>query len=86
MYASGEGQSGPAHCTDHQEEVSEAFVIRVWLEEIAAENQPALWRGHITHAVSGKRRYFQELGAIARFIAPYLRAWGININPVEADE
>lgn len=86
MHESGEEQAGPAHCTDQEEGVSEAFVVRVWLEEVATENRPAFWRGHITHAVSGTRRYFQELDAISEFVVGYLRAWGIENNPVEPDE
>ena len=78
--------SRPAHCTDREEGLNEAFVVRVWMEEVAVGRQPALWRGHITHAVSGTRRYFQELDVITDFIADYLRAWGIEINPIEADE
>ena len=32
-----------------------AFVVKLWKED------PALWRGHVTHAYTGQRRYFQDL-------------------------
>ena len=38
-----------------------SFVIKIWVEETAGEAGQALWRGHITHIPSGRRRYFQDL-------------------------
>lgn len=43
-----------------------AFVVKVWMDE------PSLWRGYITHAYSGQRRYFQDLNKILEFIRMYL--------------
>jgi hypothetical protein len=48
------------------------FVIRLWLEE-KDENEGALWRGHITHVMTGKRSYLHGLEGIASFIKPYLQ-------------
>jgi hypothetical protein len=54
------------------ENETHSFIIKLWCEEPATEAGPAFWRGHITHVPSGQRRYFQELAAIAAFIAPWL--------------
>jgi hypothetical protein len=43
-----------------------SFVVKVWCEE------PALWRGYVTHVPSGRRQYFQDLTVVLRFIGPYL--------------
>lgn len=51
-----------------------SFVLRMWREEQVATNGKHLWRGHITHVLSGQRRYFQQIGEIANFINSYLPA------------
>lgn len=61
---------------DHHEADISSFVIRIWIEEPSDASTSTAWRGHITHVLSGKRFYFQELGAIAAFIAPYLEERG----------
>lgn len=55
-----------------------AFVIRIWLEEMADGRQNATWRGQITHVPSGRRRSIDHLHDIATFIEPYLEAMGIH--------
>jgi hypothetical protein len=64
---------------DSEETESHAFVVRIWLEEVSASGR-ALWRGHITHVPSGRRRYVQRLGDITTFIAPYVDAMGARIG------
>jgi hypothetical protein len=49
-----------------------SFVIRIWLEETATATKPALWRGHITHVMTGKERYFDDLQDILNFISQYV--------------
>ena len=51
-----------------------SFVLRMWCEEQVTPNGKHLWRGHITHVLSGQRRYFQQLGEVANFINSYLPA------------
>ena len=51
---------------------SHAFVIRIWLEDIENDDTIALWRGHITHVLDHRRKYFQDLSGITHFITPYL--------------
>lgn len=48
-----------------------SFIIRLWVEEIKDDGQ-AYWRGHITHVLSGKQSYLEDLDKIAAFIKPYL--------------
>jgi hypothetical protein len=56
----------------------QSFIIKVWLEETREEGQ-AVWRGHITHVPSGKRRYVQALDEVPAFIEPYLEAMGVRM-------
>ncbi len=58
---------------DLPEAHTHSFVIKIWLENAAAEAEQPLWRGHITHVPSGTRRYFQDLTVITEFMQPYLQ-------------
>lgn len=49
-----------------------AFVIRIWKEEPGSAGHPALWRGHITHAYTGVRQFFQDFSSMLDFIESYL--------------
>ncbi len=49
-----------------------SFVIRLWQEEPAQLSDQAKWRGHITHVLSGKKRYIDQLNEINLFISHYL--------------
>jgi hypothetical protein len=57
---------------DAQGDSIHSFIVRVWLEEGADEQHPAVWRGHVTHAVSRERIYITDLREILPFIASYL--------------
>lgn len=57
-----------------------SFVIKIWLEETAAEAGRAVWRGHITHVPSNARRYFDEFDQIERFIVPYLQGTDADVQ------
>jgi hypothetical protein len=63
---------------DLSESDSHSFIIRIWIEETVEEAGRATWRGHITHVPTGERRYFQNLGEIVTFIAPYLGQMGVK--------
>ncbi|HEX6606872.1 MAG TPA: hypothetical protein VF276_08160 [Chloroflexia bacterium] len=65
---------------DPEDTDSHSFIIRIWLEETAEEGQPAVWRGHITHVPSGRRRYLQEFDALVSFIAPYLEEMRMPVD------
>ncbi len=57
-----------------------SFVIKIWLEEAPDDGQEGQWRGHITHVGSGERRYLRTLDDIPARIAPYLKAWGLELK------
>ena len=65
---------------DHYKANISSFVIRIWIEEPGDESSSALWRGHITHVLSGKRRYFQDLDVVATFVTQYLAEMGANVT------
>ncbi len=64
---------------DESEFEAQSFIVKVWVEERAAGGR-GLWRGHITHVSSGKRRYLKNLDDIRNFIAPYLEAMGVKLG------
>lgn len=55
-----------------------SFIIKIWLEETVEEAGQVTWRGHITHVVSGQRRYLRDLDDITAFIQPYLSKMGVR--------
>lgn len=59
--------------SDSLEKNTHAFVIRIWKEGPSSDDHPAVWRGHITHAYTGERRFFQDLSGVLNFIAAFLR-------------
>jgi len=63
-----------------QEPDTQSFIVKVWLEETVEEEGRAKWRGHVTHAMSGERRYLESLSGIASFIRPYLERWGVRFG------
>jgi hypothetical protein len=56
----------------------QSFIVKIWLEETKEEEGQTVWRGHITHVPSGKRRYVQALDEVPAFIEPYLEAMGVR--------
>ena len=75
--ADGISSGGASAETDIQ-----SFVVRIWLEETAAEAGRVTWRGHITQVPSGERRYLKDLDGVTAFIATYLRRMGVQIGPL----
>jgi hypothetical protein len=65
-----------------EEDQVHSFIVRVWLEETLAEGGKAKWRGHITHVLTGRRRYLQNLSSIPAFMMPYLKQMGVRFGPV----
>ncbi len=47
---------------------TQSFIVRIWHEVIDKEGRIVVWRGSIDHVGSDKRMYFNDLGAVARFI------------------
>jgi len=58
----------------------QSFIIKIWLEETAAEAGRVTWRGHITHVPSGQRSYVQDLDDIVTFMIPYLEEMGVKFD------
>ena len=58
-----------------------SFVVKVWVEDAGSDDGPAVLRGHVTHVLSGDRRYFAALEAIPAFIAPYLESTPASGSP-----
>lgn len=73
------GRSVDLDVDTDDETQTHSFVVRIWLEEVSASGR-ALWRGHITHVPSGRRRYVQRLGDITGFIALYLELMGVQLG------
>jgi hypothetical protein len=65
---------------DEPESRTHSFIVKVWLEEAAGKTDGSTWRGHVTHVQSGTRRYFDHLGFIADFVAPYLQSMGARLG------
>lgn len=57
-----------------------SFVIRLWLEEVDRETSQAQWRGHVTHVISRRRRYIENLEEIEEFISGCLESRNTDIN------
>jgi hypothetical protein len=57
-----------------------SFVVKVWREEPAEDQQEGQWRGHITHVPSGERRYLKSLNGIVGFMLPYLASMGVRLD------
>lgn len=51
-----------------------SFIVRVWREDLDAENSEKVWRGHIMPIPDGERRYFSDINEIPAFIAAHLKA------------
>lgn len=65
---------------------SQAFTLRIWIEESEEEASQATWRGRITHVPTHQGRYLKDLDEIAAFIAPYLQAMGVKLKSSERVE
>jgi hypothetical protein len=66
---------------DRIEAHTHSFVIRIWLEEPEDGVGTPRWRGHITHSLTGERRYLQDLDDVSAFIAPYIAEMGGGEKP-----
>lgn len=63
---------------DSLEPDSQSFIVKVWVEDSAGQDDRGVWHGHITHVPSHERRYLKDLDEIADFIAPHLEEMGVN--------
>jgi hypothetical protein len=65
---------------DQPESTTHAFVVRIWLEDSAGAPGRGTWRGHVTHVMSGDRRYLRSLEGLSLYLLPYLEAMGARIE------
>ena len=65
---------------DSLEPGAQSFIVKVWVEDNAEAGGHGVWRGHITHIPSHKRRYLKCQGEIEDFIAPYLEEMGVKLG------
>jgi hypothetical protein len=57
----------------------QSFIVKLWVESVARDGEPASWRGRITHVPSGRQAYIQSLAELPPFIAPYLEGMGVKL-------
>ena len=60
------------------ESTSHSFIVRIWIEEPAAQGRRAAWRGQIIHVGDDDRRMVQRLEEIVAFLAVYLDQMGVR--------
>ena len=61
-----------------EEDDSQSFIIKVWIEDKTGRDDQGVWRGRITHVPSYEHRYLKNLSEIEDFITPYLEAMGVK--------
>ena len=49
-----------------------SFVVRIWREDSASDDQQPGWRGHITPVPNGVRHYFTSVSQIPELIIAHL--------------
>ncbi|MCB9101746.1 MAG: hypothetical protein H6632_19585 [Anaerolineales bacterium] len=47
---------------------TQAFIVRIWSEELDRAGNIVAWRGSIEHVNHGERRYFDDLDVVVRYI------------------
>jgi hypothetical protein len=65
---------------DEIESEAQSLIVSIWVEERAEGADRGIWRGHIIHVSSGRRRYMENLDEIGDFIAPYLELMGVKLG------
>jgi hypothetical protein len=58
-----------------------SFVVRLWVEEAATDERPAIWRGRVLHVTSGGCAYITRLDQIVEVIRPYAEALERGLPP-----
>lgn len=68
-----------------REMFTHSFIIKVWLEEISEDVGTAVWRGQITHVLSGKQRYVKSLQEVMSFMDAYFQQMGVRLSLPDFD-
>jgi hypothetical protein len=62
-----------------------SFIVRIWLEERVTENARPIWRGSLTHVISGRRIHFGDLESLPGLIRPYLETNAVELQLPEGE-
>jgi hypothetical protein len=58
----------------HQPE-AHSFVLRIWLEDAPTGEDPARWRGRITHVLDERSRVVRGFHHVEEFVKEYVQQW-----------
>jgi hypothetical protein len=61
---------------DALEANTHSFIVKIWSEDSKVKTSQAVWRGQITHVLSGEQLVFDDLDDIRTFIRNYLNEDG----------
>jgi hypothetical protein len=69
----------PKNADDFPDEITTSanivsFVVRVWREDSADDEEKEIWRGHITPLPDGARHYFTDFNDIPAVMHDYLKS------------
>ena len=69
----------PKNTEDFPDEITTSanivsFVVRVWREDPASDEEKEIWRGHITPLPDGTRHYFTNFDEISSVMHDYLKS------------
>jgi hypothetical protein len=67
-----------------KKQVSMSFVARIWLEP--GTNGDPIWRGQVLHVQSNEEAYFQDLGALNKFLERVSGMPGIRVTSRHLDD
>jgi len=63
-----------------QDPESHSFILKIWIEETAAEAGYVVWRGSLSHVPDGSRRYFTDLETMADFVGNFIEGMGGDVG------
>ncbi|MBK6327329.1 MAG: hypothetical protein KA362_19205 [Chloroflexi bacterium] len=59
---------------------SESFIVKIWTSEDEDGTAVSHWRGQVIHVLSGDHYTFDSLDEIEKFMLPYLRGLGLEVD------
>ena len=62
------------------EEITHAFIVRIWIEPQEKKDAEPIWRGVIEPVEGDEPVYFDHLDKMNTYFAKYLEKIGITIN------
>ena len=61
-------------------ETTQAFIVRIWIENRDKKDAEPIWRGVIEHVGSDVRVYFDQMEQITLHVIPYIEAMGVIVD------